>query len=104
LRPAVGESGAPLADGRGGDAEVGGDGGVGVTAGCGQDDPGPEGQTLGAGRSPRPVDQLGALVAGQRDGCGLGAAWHRELLDKGFPTPVARPIATGNELVTQDTR
>ena len=50
-----------------------------------------------------PLGQLGTLVIGQGDGCGLGSAGHRELL-QGFPTPIDRLAETGNELLTQDAR
>src|SRR5262249_1469817 len=85
------EAGAPLADGGGGDAQVGGDGGVGPARGGGQDDVGAQGEAVGGGGASGPVGEFHALVVGQGDRGRVGAAWHGGVLQRGtlqtYPDP-----------------
>jgi len=80
LQAALGEPIPPLADGGEGDVQISGDGGVGLSVGGSQDDPGTQGQALGGLGPACPLAELGTLGIRQGDGRGRGSAGHRELL------------------------
>jgi len=72
VEPVVEEALPPLADGRHRDPEVRGDFGVGFPRGCGGDDAGAEGESLGRLRSANPGFELGAFVVGEGERLELG--------------------------------
>ena len=83
--PRGGEAVAPLADGRQGDAQVVGKGGVGRVNGGGQDKARPQGQGRGPGG---PRREFGPLVVGQGDRgrlgpqAGVGSSWRKATLSQ----------------------
>jgi hypothetical protein len=76
--PSLDEPAAPLADGLGRDAELGGNPFVVETVGAGQDDPGALGQLLGTLRSRSPGFQGLPFVVVQDQFSFTAAEWHGE--------------------------
>src|SRR5262249_1038997 len=91
VQPRGGEAVAPLADGGQGDVQVGGDDTVGAAGGGGQGDVGAQGQALGGSRASGPVGEFHALVVGQGNRGGVGAAVHGGVLRGGTRQAYSQP-------------
>ena len=100
VEPVVEEALAPLADGGHRDAEIGGDLGVRLPFGGGEDDAGAEGEPLGSLRAADPGFEFLAFVVGEGERREFGPG---ELLAENDNAHCGRAQDDLNEFPTQDT-